>query len=83
MIPPRLLVTVTLLIEASKLTVFPNSSCAVKVLTPVKAVPVVCGLAKLTANLLKEPGVTSNGKFPPPLELIVPSVTLTVVISDL
>ncbi|CAM3914785.1 hypothetical protein AQAU111925_13275 [Aquirufa aurantiipilula] len=29
------------------------------------------------------PGVISKGKLPPPLELIVPSVTLTVVNSDL
>ncbi|CAM3490842.1 hypothetical protein AQEC111735_11970 [Aquirufa ecclesiirivi] len=83
MLPPRLFVTVTLFADASKLTVLPNSSCAVNVFTPVKAVPDVCGLAKLTANFANAPGVISNGKLPPPLELIVPSVTLTVVSSDL
>ncbi|CAM3850990.1 hypothetical protein AQAU111925_09270 [Aquirufa aurantiipilula] len=39
------------------------------------AVPLVCGLAKLTTNLLKAAVLTVTLKLSPPVELIEPSVT--------
>ncbi|CAM3913917.1 hypothetical protein AQAU111925_13225 [Aquirufa aurantiipilula] len=85
MLPVKLVVTVTLLPEALKLvTVLPYASCAVKVFVPVKAVPFTCGLAKLTANLLKLAAntVTGNSCVFPVAE-IVPSVVLITALSAL
>ena len=48
-----------------------------------KAEPLVCGLVKLTANLLKVEGLTVTFKVPPVFELIDPSVALIVAASAL
>ncbi|CAM3913770.1 hypothetical protein AQAU111925_13215 [Aquirufa aurantiipilula] len=78
MLPVKLVVTVTLLPEVLKLvTVLPYASCAVKVFVPVKAVPFTCGLAKLTANLLKLVAVTATASRSAPPAEIVPSVAAT------
>ncbi|CAM3493896.1 hypothetical protein AQEC111735_12170 [Aquirufa ecclesiirivi] len=50
---------------------------------PVKAVPFVCGLVKLTANFVIVDELTVTFKVPPVFELIVPSVALTVAASAL
>ncbi|CAM3494489.1 hypothetical protein AQEC111735_12195 [Aquirufa ecclesiirivi] len=82
--PPKELVTVTLFVLAlNPVTVFPYASCAVKVFVPVKAVPFVCGLVKLTANLVIVDALTVTFKVPPVFELIVPSVAFTVAASTL
>ncbi|CAM3914023.1 hypothetical protein AQAU111925_13235 [Aquirufa aurantiipilula] len=83
--PVNVVLTVILLELALKLvTVLPYASCAVKVFVPVKAVPFTCGLAKLTANLLKLAAntVTGNSCVFPVAE-IVPSVVLITALSAL
>ncbi len=45
---------------------------------PVNAVPLICGLVKLTTNLEKLAGLTVTFKVPPVFELIVPSLAFTV-----
>ncbi|CAM3492467.1 hypothetical protein AQEC111735_12105 [Aquirufa ecclesiirivi] len=83
-VPLKLVVTVTLFCEASnEVKVFPYASCAVTVLVPVKAVPLICGLAKLTANLLKLASETVTDKRSPPVDEILPSVVETTAASAL
>jgi hypothetical protein len=83
-VPIKLVVTVMLLPEASNpVTVFPYASCAVKVFVPVKAVPFVCGLVKLTANLVIVDALTATVKRSAPAAEILPSVTATTADSTL
>ncbi|CAM3431043.1 hypothetical protein AQEC111735_09080 [Aquirufa ecclesiirivi] len=83
-VPPKELVTVTLFVLAlNPVTVFPYASCAVKVFVPVKAVPFVCGLVKLTANLVIVDALTATVKRSAPAAEILPSVTATTADSTL
>ena len=50
---------------------------------PVKAVPFTCGLAKLTANLLKAAALTATVKRSAPAAEILPSLTATTADSTL
>ncbi|CAM3491885.1 hypothetical protein AQEC111735_12085 [Aquirufa ecclesiirivi] len=82
--PVKLVVTVILFPEALKLvTVFPYASSAVKVFVPVKAEPFICGLVKLTANLVNVDSETVTDKRSPPTAKIVPSVAAIVADSAL
>ncbi|CAM3922705.1 hypothetical protein AQAU111925_13480 [Aquirufa aurantiipilula] len=82
--PVKVVLTVIVFAAALKLvTVFPYASCAVKVFVPVKAVPLTCGLVKLTANLDMVDGLTVTFNVPPVFELMVPSVAFTIADSAL
>ncbi|CAM3492718.1 hypothetical protein AQEC111735_12115 [Aquirufa ecclesiirivi] len=52
-------------------------------MVPVKAVPLICGLVKLTANLLKLAALTATVKRSAPAAEILPSVTATTADSTL
>ncbi|CAM4376063.1 hypothetical protein AQBE111736_13880 [Aquirufa beregesia] len=53
------------------------------VLVPVKAVPLICGLVKLTANLLKLASATVTDKRSAPAATIEPSVVAIIAASAL
>ncbi|CAM4371253.1 hypothetical protein AQBE111736_13730 [Aquirufa beregesia] len=84
MVPVNVLVTVTLLVLAAKVvTVLPYASCAVKVFVPVKAVPLVCGLAKLATNLSNVAADTATLRRLAPEVVTAPCVATNSAVSAL
>ncbi|CAM3491802.1 hypothetical protein AQEC111735_12075 [Aquirufa ecclesiirivi] len=81
--PVKEVVTVTGFVEALNKEVLPYASCAVKVLVPVKATPLFCGLVKLTTSLLKVAAETTTLKRSAPVVVIPPCVATRFKVSAL